>query len=69
MQDWNPWHEAIKAAYSIAGAVVVLALGWLVGSRLTYRWNVRQKSREFQLSASQQFYVDFAILNWPTSML
>jgi hypothetical protein len=59
MQDWNPWHEAIKAAYSIGSAVIVLALSWLVGSRLTYRWNVRQKSREFQLSASQQFYVAY----------
>ena len=59
MQDWNPWHEAIKAAYSVGASVIVLALTWFVGSRLTYRWNVRQKSREFQLSASHQFYVAY----------
>jgi hypothetical protein len=59
MQDWNPWHEAIKAAYSFGSALVVLALGWLVGQRLTYVWSVRQKRREFQLSISQQFYVAY----------
>lgn len=59
MQDWNPWHEAVKASYSIVSAVIVLALSWLVGSRLTYGWNVRQKNREFQLSTSQQFYVAY----------
>jgi hypothetical protein len=56
IQDWNPVHELIKAAFSSASAVVVLLLGWSIGKKLTYRWNVRQKCRELQLSASQQFY-------------
>jgi len=56
MQDWNPWHEAIKASYSLIVSIVTLGLGWLVGQALTYRWNVRQKRREAQLSATQQFY-------------
>jgi hypothetical protein len=56
MQDWNPWHEAIKASYSLIVAIVTLGLGWLIGQALTYRWNVRQKRREAQLSATQQFY-------------
>jgi len=59
VQNWNPLHEAINASYSIAGAIIVLFLGWFVGQRLTYLWNVRQKRREFQLSASQQFYVAY----------
>jgi hypothetical protein len=56
MQDWNPWHEAIKALYSLIIAIVTLGLGWFIGQALTYRWNVRQKRREVQLSATQQFY-------------
>jgi len=56
MEDWNPWHEAVKAGYSSAAAILVLAVGWLFGQRLTYVWNIRQKRRELQLTASQQFY-------------
>ena len=59
MQDWNPWHELIKAAFSFLSAALVITLGWLVGQRLTYAWNVRQKRREFQLSSSQQFYLAY----------
>jgi hypothetical protein len=59
MQDWNLAHEAIKAALSLGVAVVVLLLGWFFGQKLTYKWNVRQKSRELQLSASQQFYIAY----------
>lgn len=59
MQDWSLWHEAIKAAYSLGTAVVVLALGWLVGQRLTYTWNIRQRRRDFQLVVSQQFYTAY----------
>jgi hypothetical protein len=54
--DWNPYHEAIKALFSLGSAAVVLLLTWVVGQRLTYSWNVKQKRREFQLAASQQFY-------------
>lgn len=59
MEDWNSWHEAIKASYSLIVSVVTLGLGWLVGQALTYRWNVRQKRREAQISATQQFYAAY----------
>jgi hypothetical protein len=59
MQDWNASHEAIRAAYSLGTAIVVLALGWVVGRKLTYELNVRQKRRDFQLTASQQFYAAY----------
>ena len=48
--------EAIRALYSLLVSSVTLLLGWLVGQRLTYRWNIRQKRREAQLSTTQQFY-------------
>jgi hypothetical protein len=56
MSDWNPIHEAINTLFGLVGTVIVLFAGWFVGQRLTYLWNVRQKRREFQLAASQQFY-------------
>jgi len=56
---WNLGHELVKALLSCSGAVIVLVLGWFVGQKLTYTWNVRQKRRELQLSASQQFYVAY----------
>jgi len=56
MSDWNPAHEAVKALFALSVSVVTLGIGWLIGQRLTYHWNIRQKRREFQLSASQQFY-------------
>jgi hypothetical protein len=56
MSDWNPIHEAINTMFGLVGTVIVLFAGWFVGQRLTYLWNVRQKRREFQLAASQQFY-------------
>lgn len=59
MADWNLNHELIKAILSTSSAAVVLALTWLVGQRLTYEWNVRQKRREIQLAASQQFYAAY----------
>lgn len=59
MQNWNPWHEGIKAAYSLIVSIVTLGFGWLIGQWLTYRWNIRQKRREFQLSATQQFYAAY----------
>lgn len=59
MESWNPWHEAVKAAFSLAVSTVTLGLGWMLGQWLTYRWNIRQKRREFQLSATQQFYAAY----------
>jgi hypothetical protein len=62
VQSWNPWPEVGKAAVSLIVSLIVslvtLGLGWWIGQRLTYRWNIRQKRREFQLTATptQQFY-------------
>jgi hypothetical protein len=57
--EWNPYHEAIKALFSVAGAALVLLLSWGVGNKLAFSWNVKQKRREFQLTASQQFYTAY----------
>jgi hypothetical protein len=59
MSDWNLQHEVIKEGLSLCGAIATLAAGWLVGRRLSYRWDVRQKRRDLQLSASQQFYTAY----------
>ena len=59
MPDWSLQHELIKSCLSAAAGVPVLALGWLIGQRLTFTWNVRQKRRELQLTASQQFYAAY----------
>jgi hypothetical protein len=56
---WNLSHELIKAVLSASGGILVLVLGWFIGQKLTYTWNVRQKRREMQLSASQQFYIAY----------
>jgi len=54
--DWNLKHELIKGLISGASGVVLLALTWLIGQRLSYQWSVRQKRRELQLASLQQFY-------------
>lgn len=59
MSDWNLQHEIIKAVLSTISAAVLLGLSWLIGQKLTYQWNLRQKRRELQLSALQQFYVAY----------
>ncbi|MGZ4890230.1 MAG: hypothetical protein ACXWBH_13705 [Candidatus Angelobacter sp.] len=58
-QDWNFRHEAIKATFSLLVSILTVGLGWAIGQKLTYRWNIRQKRREFQLSATQQFYAAY----------
>jgi hypothetical protein len=40
-------------------AIITLGIGWAIGQQLTYRSNIRQKRREFQLSATQQFYAAY----------
>jgi len=51
------WHdEFIKLIFNCLGGIFVLLLGALAGQRLTAYWNLRQKRRELQLSALQQFY-------------
>lgn len=48
--------ELLKSVLTLGVSVTTLGLGWFVGQRLTYRWNIRQKRKEAQLSISQQFY-------------
>ena len=37
-------------------ALLTLCLTWLVGQSLTFSWNLRQKRKEFELSALNQLY-------------
>jgi hypothetical protein len=48
--------ELLNALLSIVVAVVTLSFGWLVGQRLTVYWAIRQKRRELELSAVNEFY-------------
>ncbi len=59
MGDVDVTQEAVKSLFSIGTSAVVLCLGWLVGQRLTYSWNLKQKRREIQLSSTQQFYIAY----------
>jgi hypothetical protein len=63
MQEWNTMHEVTKALISTLASLVTLAValgsGWLIGNRVAYKWNLRQKRREIQLSALQQFYAAY----------
>lgn len=50
------WTEMLKAVPSLVVALVTLSLGWLVGHRLTARWDERKKRRELDLLALGAFY-------------
>ena len=39
--------EIEKAILNLLVALVTLGAGWFVGQRLSFRWNIRQKQREF----------------------
>lgn len=52
--DWQ--QELLKAVLSIIVAIITLSFGWLVGQRLTVYWAIRQKRRELELSAVNEFY-------------
>lgn len=41
MEHWSLHQELIKAALSCISGLVVLALGWLVGLKFSYQWNIR----------------------------
>jgi hypothetical protein len=47
--------EVLKAALNLAVAVVTIALGWVLGQRLTVYWNLRQKQREYDMAAAREF--------------
>ena len=42
--------------WALLSPVIALALAWLVGNRLTDRWDVRKKTRELDLAALSEFY-------------
>jgi hypothetical protein len=48
--------EFLKAGLNLAVAVTTLGLTWFVGARFTTGWNVRQKRKESDLAAAQEFY-------------
>ncbi|GAA4574689.1 hypothetical protein [Planotetraspora kaengkrachanensis] len=50
------WEETIKSVPNLVVAVLTLSLGWLVGNRLTARWDERKKRRELDLVALGVFY-------------
>ena len=55
--DWKP--ETMKAFMNLLVALLTLGAGWLVGQRLSYRWAIRQKKREFLLAATNQFHAAY----------
>lgn len=56
MQGFSLQQEIIKALISVIVAIVTLSFGWLVGHRLTAYWAIRQKRKELELSAVNEFY-------------
>jgi hypothetical protein len=48
--------ELIKISLSVGMALIVLALGWFIGNRLAVHWAIRQRRRELELAAANQFY-------------
>ena len=48
--------EGVKAVFSLGVAVVTLGFGWLIGQRLSNYWSYRQKQKEIDLSAAQDFH-------------
>src|SRR5690242_5311260 len=60
MQDWQL--ELAKGGISLVVTLVGLGVGWLVGQRLSFQWNLRQKRRESDLATAQDLqrvYGDF----------
>jgi hypothetical protein len=45
--------ELAKGGISLVVTLIGLGVGWLVGQRLTYQWNLRQKRRESELATAQ----------------
>jgi len=48
--------ELLKAGLSLCVSLTTLGLGWVVGQKLTYLWNIRQKQRESDLVMAQNFH-------------
>lgn len=49
--------ELFKAALGLLVSVITLALGWLVGQRLTTNWNLVQKHRETEIENIHQLHL------------
>jgi hypothetical protein len=45
--------EIAKGAISLIVTLIGLGAGWVIGARLTYQWNLRQKRRESDLATAQ----------------
>ncbi|MFP3553800.1 hypothetical protein SB861_24235 [Paraburkholderia sp. SIMBA_049] len=56
MADWSLSHEVIKAGLSGIVSLVILGSGWLVGSRISAMWTLRQKRRELAVSAASELH-------------
>ena len=53
----NPEHlELLKAFLNLVVSTTTLALGWLVGLRLSAYWNLKQKQRELDLASANEFH-------------
>ena len=48
--------ELFKSSLTLGISLLTIALGWLVGQRLTVRWNLRQKQRELDLTTAHDFH-------------
>jgi hypothetical protein len=48
--------ELFKSGLSLCVSLTTLGLGWVVGQRLTFLWNLRQKQRESDLATAQNFH-------------
>lgn len=47
--------ELVRGAINLAVTLTGLGLGWFIGQRLAYYWNVRQRRRELDLAAAHDF--------------
>jgi uncharacterized protein with ACT and thioredoxin-like domain len=50
------WEATVKAVPTLGVALLTLLLGWLVGTRITSRWEEDKKRRELRLEALSRFY-------------
>jgi len=51
--EWDA--ELLKAVTNLAVALVTIGAGWIVGQRISYKWNLRQKRKELTLTTINQF--------------
>lgn len=49
--------STLKQMPILFSAIILLAMAWFVGNRLTYKWSIRQKRRELDLAAARNFHL------------